>query len=245
VTRGGRGLLRAIMRRLYRVPSSTYNHASPQNLERFGTLVAQLERPAMVLNVGGGGRLLPGAIARAAAPHGVVNVDLARHPAVTCRADALRLPFASQTFDGVLSTAVLEHLAEPGTAMDEMARVARLGGLLYAEVPFLQGYHASPDDYQRFTISGLRHAFEGHHDVEVGVCVGPSSALAWILRGYLKGVLSGFARHRRLELAADFIAAWVTVPIKFLDRFVAKRPAASDLASAFYVLARAGPGPKP
>ena len=67
-----------------------------------------------------------------------------------------------------------------------MARVARPRAVLYIEVPFLQGYHASPDDYHRFTSSGLRHAFQANHDVEVGVCAGPSSALTWILRGYLK-----------------------------------------------------------
>ncbi len=237
--------VRTLWRRLYRVPSSTYNHASARNLERFGRQVVDPTRAVMILNVGGGGRELPRPIARAARPRGVVNVDITHHPAVTCRADAVRLPFASQSFDGVLSTAVLEHLPEPRVAIDEMARIARPGALMYVEVPFLQGYHASPDDYQRFTASGLRHVFRGHHDVEVGVCVGPSSALTWILRGYLKGLLSGFTRNRQLELAADFIAAWLTVPLKFLDRFVAERPAASDLASAFYVMARAGPAPPP
>ena len=235
--------LRALARRLYRVPSSTYNHASARNLERFGELTAAMRQPAAILNVGGGGRGLPSAITRAAGPGGVVNLDIARHPTVTCQADALRLPFASGSFDGILSTAVLEHLPTPQTAIDEMGRVARSGAVLYTEVPFLQGYHASPDDYHRFTSSGLRHAFRAHHDVEVGVCAGPSSALTWILRGYLKGVLSGFTRHRRLELAADFIAAWLTVPVKFLDRLVAERPAAEDFASAFYVLARAGSAP--
>ena len=240
-----RSPLRALARRLYRVPSSTYNHASARNLERFGKLAAAMAQPAAILNVGGGGRRLPRAISDAAGPRGVVNLDIARHPTVTCRADALRLPFASQSFDAVLSTAVLEHLPTPQIAIDEMARVARPGAVLYIEVPFLQGYHASPDDYHRFTSSGLRHAFRAHHDVEVGVCAGPSSALTWILRGYLKGLLSGFTRRRRLELAADFVAAWLTVPIKFLDRLVAERPAAGDLASAFYVLARAGAAPDP
>ncbi len=235
-----RSSLRTLRRRLYRVPSSTYNHASARNLERFGELTAAKAQPAAILNVGGGGRGLPDAITRAAGPGGVVNIDITRDPAVTCRADALRLPFASGSFDGVLSTAVLEHLPTPQTAIDEMGRVARPGALLYIEAPFLQGYHASPDDYHRFTSSGLRHAFRAHHDVEVGVCAGPSSALTWILRGYLKGLLSGFSRRRRLELLADFVAGWLTAPVKFLDRLVAERPAAEDFASAFYVLARAG-----
>jgi hypothetical protein len=133
---------------------------------------------------------------------------------------------------------VLEHLRDPPRAVAEMTRVARPGALLYVEVPFLQGYHASPDDYQRFTSSGLRHLFRSHADVEVGVCVGPSSALSWVLRGYLKGLLSGFSRSRKAGRMAEFVAAWLTVPIKYLDRLVADRPAAQDLASGFYVFAR-------
>jgi hypothetical protein len=54
----------------------------------------------------------------------------------------------------------------------------------------------------------------------------------------VKGLLSGFSRHRRLERLAEFVASWLTVPIKYLDAWVADRPAAEDLASAFYVFAR-------
>ena len=191
-----------------------------------------------ILNLGGGGRPLPPGVGSDAGDLTVVNLDIGQHKGVSCIGDAQRLPFASDAFSGVLSTAVLEHLPEPSAAIAEMTRVGRPGALIYVEVPFMQGFHASPDDYQRFTRSGLLHLFRGHDEVDVGVCVGPSSALSWVLRGYVKGLLSGFSRHRQLERAAEFVAAWLTVPIKYLDFWVADRPAAEDLASGFYVFAR-------
>jgi SAM-dependent methyltransferase len=233
-------LLRPLVRRLYRVPSPTFNHASHRNLRRFAGALSPAARSqgARILNLGGGGRPLPPSAVDRFVRQATINLDIVGAPGVACVGDAQRLPFASGSFAGVVSTAVLEHLREPGRAVDELTRVARPGALVYVEVPFLQGYHASPDDYQRFTSSGLRHLFRNHAEVEVGVCVGPSSALSWVLRGYLKGLLSGFSRNCSLERMAEFVAAWLTVPIKYLDRLVAERPAAEDLASGFYVFAR-------
>ena len=236
-----RARLMGLARRLYRVPSPTYNHASQRNLQRFG---GALSKPARrdgvrVLNVGGGGRQFPPGTLDVFVRQAIVNIDVERHPGVHVLADAARLPFASNTFGGALSTAVLEHVRRPGAAIAEMARVCAPGALIYIEAPFLQGYHASPNDYQRYTSSGMAELLRDFDDVDVGVCVGPSSALSWVLRGYIKGVLSGFSRHRLRERAADFVAAWLTTPVKFLDRIVADRPAAEDLASGFYAFARA------
>ena len=236
-----RARLMGIARRLYRVPSPTYNHASHRNLQRFGSALSGPARRdgVRVLNVGGGGRQFPPDTLDGFVRQAIVNIDVERHAGVHVLADAARLPFASDAFGGALSTAVLEHVRRPGAAIAEVARVCAPGGLIYIEVPFLQGFHASPHDYQRYTSSGVAELLRDFDDIEVGVCVGPSSALSWVLRGYVKGVLSGFSRSRIRERAADFVAAWLTTPVKYLDRFVADRPAAEDLASGFYAFARA------
>ena len=44
--------------------------------------------------------------------------------------DALALPFADDSFDFVIETGVLHHIAEPSRAVAEMVRVARLGVLI-------------------------------------------------------------------------------------------------------------------
>lgn len=72
-------------------------------------------------------------------------------------ADAMRLPFASQAFDTVLCTEVLEHLPDPRLCISEMARVLRPGGALLVSVPFFYWLHEYPRDYYRYTEYGLRH----------------------------------------------------------------------------------------
>lgn len=107
-----------------------------------------------VLDVGcGEGRHAVVAYARADVD--VVAVDLNRKDLCTARerlckleqdkcrgksfallqADALRLPFADGTFDKVICAEVLEHLADYDTALREIARVLRPGGIFAASVP--------------------------------------------------------------------------------------------------------------
>lgn len=47
-------------------------------------------------------------------------------------ADATRLPYADASFDGCRIDRVLQHIADPATAIGEMARVLRPGGVLVA-----------------------------------------------------------------------------------------------------------------
>ena len=118
--------------------------------------------------------------------------------------------------------------------MREVHRVLRPNGVLYVEVPFLEGFHADPDDYQRFTFRGLDVLLRRFDIVEREVCVGPNSALNWILREYP----GAWFRNSYLALAAKFVAAWVTAPIKYLDYFMANRPGAFRIAAGLSVLAR-------
>lgn len=51
------------------------------------------------------------------------------------RSDALRLPFAGESFDAVICAEVLEHVDDHRQALREMIRVLRPGGLLGISVP--------------------------------------------------------------------------------------------------------------
>ncbi len=72
-------------------------------------------------------------------------------------ASAYALPFPEKCFDVVLSTQVLEHLAEPGQMLSEAFRVLKVGGYLVITVPQTQWLHEEPHDYYRYTKYGLAY----------------------------------------------------------------------------------------
>jgi SAM-dependent methyltransferase len=55
--------------------------------------------------------------------------------AASAQASALALPFATGSFDRVIASEVLEHIADDGAALAELARVLRPGGTLAVTVP--------------------------------------------------------------------------------------------------------------
>lgn len=88
-----------------------------------------------------------------------VGVDVEAAQGVHVIADAHQLPFASDIFMQIVSSEVLEHLADPVRASQEMARVLADGGHLILTTPFVYPVHEAPYDYQRFTIYGLQRLF--------------------------------------------------------------------------------------
>ena len=71
-------------------------------------------------------------------------------------ADALELPFGSQSFDVVLLLDVLEHLSDRDKAIAECVRVLAPGGRVIMQVPFLYPLHDEPRDFVRYTEHGFR-----------------------------------------------------------------------------------------
>lgn len=72
----------------------------------------------------------------------------------------LKLPFQSNSFDTVISTQVLEHVAEPKTMLLEAHRVLKGGGYLILTAPMTWGLHEIPYDYYRYTEYGLKYLAE-------------------------------------------------------------------------------------
>jgi ubiquinone/menaquinone biosynthesis C-methylase UbiE len=64
-----------------------------------------------------------------------VGLDL-RGPRADVLADASRLPFSDESFDGVLSYAMLQYLPDPFAGMREFARVLKPGGVGIVTVGF-------------------------------------------------------------------------------------------------------------
>jgi SAM-dependent methyltransferase len=66
------------------------------------------------------------------------------------------LPFEASSFDTILLSDVLEHLAEPGALVQEIARLLRPEGRVLIMVPFLYNIHEAPFDFYRYTEFALR-----------------------------------------------------------------------------------------
>lgn len=85
-----------------------------------------------------------------------VSVNVTPEAAPNIYGDAHCLPLSSNSVDCVLCCEVLEHIKDPRQCCNEIWRVLKPGGVAFISVPFLFPIHADPDDYQRFTPSGLR-----------------------------------------------------------------------------------------
>lgn len=129
-------------------------------------------------------------------------------------ADLERLPHGDGTFDLVLCTETLEHVARPGRVLSELARVLKLGGALALSVPFLHPVHQAPHDYFRYTPHGLRVLLEG-----AGLVPGPVEAaggyflhLYWQLQALPSQLPLGVRPCPR---------TWLTWPLRALVRVAA------------------------
>ncbi len=74
---------------------------------------------------------------------------------------------ADGSFDYVVCTEVLEHTLQPFSAVRELRRILRGGGLLFLSVPFNFRIHGPLPDCWRFTEHGLRALFSDWEIVEL------------------------------------------------------------------------------
>jgi SAM-dependent methyltransferase len=162
----------------------------------------------------------------------VYNVDIIECKGTACVADAHRLPFKTKSVDSIILQAVIEHVQNPNRVIDEAFRVLKPGGHLYLEVPFLQGFHADPHDYQRFTLEGLRVLTKKFSEVGSGVSVGPCCALVWILRDGFSSIF----KNNFLYFPVRFVLAWMLSPLRYLDFILRGSRTSYRLACEYYFL---------
>ncbi len=79
--------------------------------------------------------------------------------------DVRSMPIKDESFDCVFCSGVLEHVDDYLTALKEMTRILKPGGILLLGLPFRQALHGVPHDYWRFTEYGIRHIL--HDDYEI------------------------------------------------------------------------------
>ncbi|MGB8852706.1 MAG: methyltransferase domain-containing protein [Pirellulales bacterium] len=170
----------------------------------------------------------------------VVNYEIVAYDTTDVVGVGEELPFTDNSFDAVISNAVLEHVKDPFRCAREIARVLKPGGDLVCAVPFLQPVHGYPHHYYNMTSQGMRNLFADLLDVErvdVPRHLLPMWSLTWICSSWAAG-LTGSARDEFLALR---IGDLVGPPVPHLHRrYVTELPATvnSELAAGHVLLAR-------
>lgn len=165
----------------------------------------------------------------------VINVDIAPYREVDLVVSGPPLPLNDECADAIISIAVLEHVGDPVAAVADFERLLKRGGKLHVYVPFMQGVHAAPDDFQRWTPHGLDRLFERFDDRRVVVAAGPTSALVWILQEWF-AITFSFGSRTLYRLL--YMIGFVFAPLKFLDAALRHHPMASNIASGYLITAR-------
>jgi SAM-dependent methyltransferase len=195
--------------------------------------LAQVGPAASILDVGAGGRRIR---------PDVVTVDAFAAPGVDIVGDIHALPIDDAKYDCVICTGTLEHVQDPWQAVRELRRVLKPGGIVHIDVPFMQGFHADPNDYWRFTKEGLRLLCRDFEELDCGVHIGPTCGMVWVIREWADSLTS----NRYISNMLLAVAAVLTAPLKYLDYLAIKSSRSHRVASAVFFRGRkSGPAAAP
>jgi SAM-dependent methyltransferase len=164
----------------------------------------------------------------------LVESDVSFGPRTSLICDAHDIPFEDRSFDGVIAQAVLEHVVDPYRCCEEIHRVLKEDGVVYAETPFMQQVHGAPYDFTRFTDLGHRRLFRRFEEIDSGAVCGPGMALAWSYQYFLLS----FSTSRTLRTILRAVASLTSFYLKYFDYYLINKPAALDAASGYYFLGR-------
>lgn len=165
----------------------------------------------------------------------IVEGDVSFGPRTKIIFDAHSIPYENESFDCVIVQAVLEHVINPKLCVEEIKRVLKPEGIVYAETPFMQQVHGGPYDFTRYTRSGHRRLFQEFEEIKSGITAGSGTALAWSYEYFLQSL---FGYNTVLRLVVKFFARITGFWIKFFDYLTRLNTYDNDGASGFYFLGR-------
>lgn len=144
-------------------------------------LITELE-DGLILDCGAGNRHVQF--------NNIINYEIVDYPSTDVLGVGEKLPFKDNTFDAILSLAVLEHVMDPFKCASEIMRVLKTGGKLLCQVPFLQPYHGYPHHYYNMTEQGLINLFKGLsvESCKVPLNGHPIFTLSWFLNIWCNGL---------------------------------------------------------
>lgn len=171
--------------------------------------------------------------------HNVVNFEIVAYDTTDVIGVGECLPFKDNSFDAVISIAVLEHVRDPFLCSQEIIRVLKPGGDLFCSVPFLQPMHGYPHHYFNATKQGIVRLFEDDLTIE-RVYVPPVGHPAFALHWFLTSWAAGLSDEAVRQFRDMTIGSLIDHPPDYLPTLEAGRlpPAQVDeLACSFVVRA--------
>jgi SAM-dependent methyltransferase len=206
--------------------------ANPQCTQRCKQLLGKFDYDSIILNIGSGPDVY---MCRS----DIINIDIFGFEEVDLIANAADLPIDSNSADLIINRAMLEHVARPKIIVNEMNRLLKTNGWIICYLPFMVPFHAAPDDYHRWTISGIKTLFKDFDDLEILIGCGPTSSFLWIFQEWLS-LLCSFGNKTLHDVVLLSLMA-TTFPLKLLDLFMVHLPYAENISSIFCVIGKKVP----
>jgi SAM-dependent methyltransferase len=215
-------------------PRTTRNINARRNYTRFVDELLNASATPRVLVLGGSivGEGMEPLVRRAEIE--LVETDVSFGPRTKVICDAHDIPFGDNSFDAVVAQAVLEHVMDPYRCVDEIHRVLKPDGLVYAETPFMQPVHGRCYDFTRFSYLGHRRLFRRFAEIDSGAVCGPGMSLAYSWQYFLWSFSKKKVPRKMLQILARF-TAWHW---KYFDSFLVRRDASLDSAAGLYFMGR-------
>ena len=135
--------------------------------------------------------------------------------------DGKTLPFKDNTFDGVVSSEVFEHVFNLEDIVKELNRVLKTGGEMLVTVPFVWNEHEIPYDFGRYTSFGISAILErnGFEVMELRKSTTYVEALATMEAEYIRSTLAKYIKNYKLMILCNMV---FIAPISFCGLMAGK-----------------------
>lgn len=214
------------------IPSSSVNLCSERVLGRLRKILSESSSSRVLVIGGGKQRFWLDNLLGNGKSIKVIYSDIDVNADIDLICDGHDLPFTDNTFDAVVTTAVLEHVLYPERVVSEIHRELKINGKLYSELPFMQQVHEGAYDFTRYTHSGHRRLLNGFNEIESGMVAGPGTVMVWTIENFVLAFFSNHMIRTASKAGVRLLFFW----IKYFDYFLKNRPEAMDGASCTYFL---------
>ena len=99
---------------------------------------------------------------------GLTKFDMFEYSGINIIGNSEELPFPDETFDLIISLAVLEHVSDPHKMAKEILRITKKSGRIFILTAFIQWEHSFPYHFFNFSQHGLREVFKNFKEIYCG-----------------------------------------------------------------------------